>query len=567
MAKKEQPQQKLVFSANALEAMGLSKQPFISAVLSDNEIYLDSVITQLIASLNHHMQFSPLLLIVEGPYGSGKTTLFRYISQSDITNIKLLPVHAEASDTLVQLQHKMSFHLQDLGDANHLDDNLKHLKTFDNIPVLVIDDAHTLSDTVLQELFRYKTLLQQEKEIELKILLIANPGMSETIEKISGLQHNQLYVQTMPVFTDKQILNFCQHRLLSAGYSGQPLLDKSNAQLILKKSNGIPGAILEIALKVIEKNLKKKTKSERSINKLLIPAAALLLISIGAGVFFLISTQPDSSEPVKYTAPVMEKTKPAPLEPHTKPKAITQKAVARQQASEQDMANTEDETRTAPALEKSEPLTDSDALQSPEQPAQPETPDQPPSPSIPVIPEPPEEPEIAVTTTPLVSDNAINLPDEKTDTLVASTALTNEPKKTLKKAAELDQVITETKPVIKTKPAITSAPTSHPALSQLAALGMHDKNWLLKQNSGHWTLQVLGARDPDTLVNFARLHKLGEDSAWYETQLSGNPWYIIVYRFYTDKEIARKSIDRLPVGLRQAKPWVKNIGDIHKAIK
>ena len=96
---------------------------------------------------------------------------------------------------------------------------------------------------------------------------------------------------------------------------------------------------------------------------------------------------------------------------------------------------------------------------------------------------------------------------------------------------------------------------------------MHDKNWLLKQNPDHWTLQILGARDPDTLLKFATLHKLGDDSAWFETELNGKPWYIIVHRFYTDKDIARASIARLPDSLKTSKPWVKSVASIHQAIQ
>ena len=118
----------------ALESLGISKQPFANTVLSYKETYTDPALTKIIDSIKHHFQFSPLLLIIEGEYGSGKTTLFRHLSQSEITNIKLLPAQAEAADTLMQIQHKMSFHLEDIGSANHLDDNLKQLTTFDSIP-------------------------------------------------------------------------------------------------------------------------------------------------------------------------------------------------------------------------------------------------------------------------------------------------------------------------------------------------------------------------------------------------------------------------------------------------
>ena len=106
-----------------------------------------------------------------------------------------------------------------------------------------------------------------------------------------------------------------------------------------------------------------------------------------------------------------------------------------------------------------------------------------------------------------------------------------------------------------------------PALKALTELGIKDKTWLLQQNPNYWTLQVLGARDPETLVKFIKQYQLHDDTAWYQTELSGKPWYVLVYRFYTDKDIARQSIQRLPEGIRKSSPWVKSVAAVQKSIK
>ena len=554
MAELEQSQQpKLILSANILDALGLVKQPFTSTILSGKEIYLDSTITQLIDSLKHHIQFSPLLLIVEGEYNSGKTTLFRYLSQSEISNIKLLPIQAEASDTLMQIQHKMSIHLEDLGAANYLDDNLKQLKTFDTIPVLIIDDAHTLSDTILQEILRYKTDLNREKEIDLKILLLANPGMAETIEKISNLEHNQLYVQSMPAYTEKQILNFCQHRLLAAGYSGQPILDSNNAQLILKKTNGLPGLILEAAGKIIEKNLKKKTSSGFSLKKLIMPAVISLIIFIGLISYILNSTQPKDIAAYEYAAPVAQ---PVQTEPE---QTIIEESIETIESGNQqtELASAEAEKTPQPLAENIQQNINSISPDTPENPAPPTMPDSPAQPAAPAQ---------AATTKTMIASSAVQEKIISSEAITAATE-TKPPESIQKAAVEKPTAIIEPLPAIKKKTVIVSKPPVHHALTELTNMGLHDHKWLLKQNANQWTLQILGAREPQTLLKFARQHKLGDDSAWYETELSDKPWYIIVHRFYTDKNIARTSIARLPTNLQTAKPWVKSMASIHQAIK
>ena len=95
---------------------------------------------------------------------------------------------------------------------------------------------------------------------------------------------------------------------------------------------------------------------------------------------------------------------------------------------------------------------------------------------------------------------------------------------------------------------------------------MRDAGWLKQQAPSTWTLQVMGAREPSTLVKFISQNKLNAESAWYQTELSGKPWYVLVHRFYTDKDIARESIQHLPEALKNTKPWVKNLGSIQKSL-
>ena len=117
----------------SIDFLGLSKQPFANEILSEDSFFNFQALEKISETLVHQAQFSDLILIIEGSQGSGKTAFFRKFIQSEITNTKILSMQAEATDTLVQIQQKMSMHLTDLGDANHLEDNLKSLQTFDRL--------------------------------------------------------------------------------------------------------------------------------------------------------------------------------------------------------------------------------------------------------------------------------------------------------------------------------------------------------------------------------------------------------------------------------------------------
>ena len=104
-------------SQDSLDYLKINKQPFAADILTQETFFSFPALNKIIENLQHQVQFSDLLLIIEGPYGSGKTSLFRNLLLHDIENTKSLPILAEATDTLIQIQQKISEHLQDLGDA------------------------------------------------------------------------------------------------------------------------------------------------------------------------------------------------------------------------------------------------------------------------------------------------------------------------------------------------------------------------------------------------------------------------------------------------------------------
>lgn len=493
----------LVLNNRTMKALGLKQQPFTQALLSDKTFYTDSILNKQYETIKHHLQFSDLILIVEGVLGSGKTILFRRLFHLDIASLYLMPIQAEATDTLVQLQQKMTIHMQNQGNANYLDDNLKNLQVFDQTPVLIIDDAHVLSDNTLQELLRYKQQLATEKQIQLKLLLLANKGMAKTLEHISDLEHSQLYVQEMPKFSAKQILAFIAHRMKLAGAESLPQLNDASLKKLAKKTEGIPAAVMSDATRLIN-----GLSGFKSIPSLKLPsrpvlAGIVLIVLLAVAGWFIY--------------------------PIFSPKMA-------------------DISTLFPLTDKPLPATLPDQLVQPEQDYEPVTP----APKEKPLPLPAPQPEELVQPKPL--------PYNKPTPIV-------QPAQEEKTLAPIPATKVLAVPVVK-PPTISPTPSTakDPALRKLAAMGIKDETWLLNQHQYHWTLQVLGARDPQTLVNFVQTHHLEQDTAWFRTRLNGEDWYVLVHRFYTDRDIARNAISRLPAPVRQARPWVRSMDSIQKAM-
>ncbi|MDQ1362496.1 MAG: DamX protein [Pseudomonadota bacterium] len=510
MAKQQATTPSLELNAPTLAFLGMSQQPFMASILTGDAVYSDATRDQMIATLKHHMQFSDLVLIVEGEQGSGKTTLLRQLLQDNLPNLFLLPILPEPTDTLVQLQQKMTVHLKNQGSANYLDQDLKNLHVFDQFPIAVIDDAHILSDTTLQELIRYRSQLKRDKDTSLKILLFANPGMAKTLEDISELQHNQLYVQQMPELNPKQVQAFIDHRLTTAGYRGGALLPPETIQQIHKKSRGKPGQVMAMAALMLEKHVRTLSQTgNHALKKILFITSMSLMIA--GGMYFAMNRMPAPAPQTIANEPVTATVEPAPV-------AELPPAAANQPA---DTNTTEQNLPPATGEQEAEPPA----------------------------------PDVSMETTSIAEH-----PAESTSTDAATSGIA--PPAT---ATTIDANTAATG--IAQDAAPTPVAETAQALAGLAALGVNDSAWLRQQNPAHWTLQLLASNEAGTLLKFAREHKLGSESAWYETRRHDQPWYVLVHRIYTSADIARKGLTRLPPDLQQGKPWVKSIASIHKDIR
>lgn len=543
-------------SQQSIDFLGLSKQPFASEILTESSFFKNQALDKISETLVHQVQFSDLLLIVEGTHGSGKTSLFRQFIQSDIANIKSLSIQAEATDTLTQIQQKMSLHLQDLGDANHLEDNLKSLQMFDQSPLIVMDNVHVLSDTTIQELLRYQLQLKQDNEVTLKLLFFANTGISDTLKKITDLQDSQMYVQHLPEYSPKQIASFIMHRLRNAGYNGEPLLEDSDIQQIAKKCNGTPLSIMLQAAPVIDKIVAYKINPPAaSWLKIVYAIIILCVLSAIAYLAYSFLYQNDSStdsldniqQPPTAAIPAsVDKTsQEEPLEEsQEKPSTILQAIPANDQSTPD---TRHADTDVVPATAISTPPGNIDIDEK-------------------TIEDRTQESEATLSADENIISQEIKNQDTKTTEITDTTKITPAAvniveKEPIEKPAE--QTV-KNKPV-KLTPVAT--PVLHPALTQLNRMGVHDAEWIKNQNSDSWTMQLLGAREPETLLKFAQRHQLGKTSAWYKTWLKSKPYYVLIHGNYSSRDSARAAITKLPPQLRSIKPWVKSIKSVQQTIK
>lgn len=557
----------------SIDYLKLTRQPFASEILTEESFFHTQALQKICDNLEHQSQFSDLILLIEGAQGSGKTCLFRYFIQQQVSNIKLLPIQAEATDTLVQIQQKMSLHLQDLGDANHLENNLQSLQTFDQTPLAIIDSCHVLSDTTLQELIRFKHEIKQSHSVNLKLLLFANSGLSDTLQKITDLQTDQIYVQELPEYSASQIENFLMHKLRLAGYSGEPLLNEKQLSHIIKKSNHTLQSYMQTAAPVIDKLIAKRLKPPVPVTKvMLISGVLVVIIATAITIYFLLpaltKTSIDVTETEDAAATVAVPVTPVKTLPGkeviSKTLTATQPGLATAIPSGADSADsTSPETETPQSITK--PLPHPEITMTPldAQSADKNVQDQEIDASVTTQHGTTEKPKL-VTNTPEKKPAQEALPDSTATLTSQPIAPVSETPTSQPKPA---QAVTTTKTTT-AKPVTQKARTTLPAsLQQLQKMRVHDASWIKQLPQHHWTLQLLGARDPETLLKYVRQHRPGNNTAWYKTWLKGKPYYVLIHGHYASRDAARASITQLPASIQKNRPWAKSIASIQKLLE
>lgn len=91
-------------------------------------------------------------------------------------------------------------------------------------------------------------------------------------------------------------------------------------------------------------------------------------------------------------------------------------------------------------------------------------------------------------------------------------------------------------------------------------------SWLRAQPADAYVLQLIGSVSRDTVSGFLGRHAFGAKAAWVATQRNGRDWHIVVYGPFPDRSAAHVAIGSLPPEVRALRPWARRISDITRAL-
>jgi general secretion pathway protein A len=215
-------------------------------------LYPSSQHAKALTMLEYAIESQAPFCLLTGEIGSGKTTLLRHFLRllGDSVTVGLI------SNTHGQFRSIHPWALSALGIASHGDTDIAqyealidffvHEYAMKRRTLLVVDEAHNLTPSILEEL-RLLSNVNSERDLSLQVLLIGQPELRTKLEQPELVQFAQRVSVDFHLgpLTPQDASAYVRHRLTVAG--GDPsLFDAEAIAFVHKRSGGIPRLINQL---------------------------------------------------------------------------------------------------------------------------------------------------------------------------------------------------------------------------------------------------------------------------------------------------------------------------------
>ncbi len=243
-----------------LASFGLREAPFADAH-DDRFFFLEPERAQRLNILQHMVQYSDLLLMVTGERGSGKTALMQRLLQnlSEQWQVCQIPANTMMDAEQLLFQIGRGFTVENLPQTSaelqeQLYQRLAGLHERDRIPLLVIDDAHELSQDALEMVFQLADVETAGGKL-VRVILFCEPQIETMLDapSISALRDRITHHMEMPGLSEEETAEYIKHRLAVSGFDGTSPFTPKMVKKIYKGSQGQPGKINMLAHELLEK--------------------------------------------------------------------------------------------------------------------------------------------------------------------------------------------------------------------------------------------------------------------------------------------------------------------------
>ncbi|WP_165310115.1 AAA family ATPase [Vibrio ziniensis] len=490
--------------------------------------------TELLERLHLLTRFSSNLINVCGSQGAGKSWLAqRYLEAwANDKNQSLLMCHPNQDDEqrritiLSQLSSESLFNPKD-----SLVESFSHLfeQTHCDI-VVVIDDAHLLSETLVSELWMWILESQANPLWTVNVVLFTqSTGLDALLTRLSyGQEHK-------PVDLEVEILSHDEADRLFEQRVMRYVDDEHERRVraAYRKVKRLPGEIMALGEQKMEKRIVIRSIIGSPVNAILLVLIVLLLI--GAGYWWWLS-QPSPNDRAQQLTLAKEQTA-IPTLSEPSPLVDPNNSAGSSPSSPVNSGIVDDSAALPPdVIEVKEGVGMSDN----------------------------EQQRVVITSD--VVDALLEGKPEKTDTskidnLVEKSSVpqTSSVSQTTTAATPTQTVDIEQPKQAEPAPVVETPPEVKITFS-------YAREELKAMSPRSYTLQLAAVNTLPDAQRFIDQYQLQGKVNVYPTLRNGVEWYIITYSNYPTIQLARDAVETLSKPLQQLGPWAKSLSQVHREI-
>lgn len=507
--------------ADYRQRYGLSVDPFVDD--PHFPFYQGAQRRQILEQLLHLCQFSHNLLVVAGEYGVGKTRMAQALIDAldDADDICFVEgqvtsdINSLLADVLAQFE---------LGSPEDFTEFCQKKSEQDGLVVLIIDNAHHLSDEVITELIG---LLQENAESRLHLVLFSEPYLLDRLETINA-PDIVLTDFLLEKFSLAEAVDYLNFRMEMADYLGPEIFIEAKVDPWWRQSQG---QLLLLHEQAQERLLESVSKPQRSrgygSDKRGLPIPHIIAASGLVGALFLgyLYLGSSSEKPASNVAQPI----PIPIQPQS---TAASSQVVSAQASSLAIVNPAIATEYKSAEPVRSLASSSIAAQSNSE----------------------KSTVVKQSVVPLAQANELQASaQQQSKAKVASS---------VKSVTKVESSSEQSKSVAKVKSEATAA--SEPKVSQVFS---DQEKTILAWDGSEYTLQLVGVSNEKAAHEYIAAQPNKKDLLLFRSKRQGKDWFVVVTGHFPSSSKARQAGQDLSESQKKASPWPREVKVIQQEIR
>jgi DamX protein len=508
---------------------GLSVDPFIDD--PHFPFYQGAQRRQILEQLLHLCQFSHNLLVIAGEYGVGKTRMAQALIDALDDADDICFVEGQITSDINSLLTEVFVQFE-LTSRDEFAGFCKKSSDQDGLVVLIIDNAHHLTDEVITELVG---LVQENAESRLHLVLFSEPYLLDRLETI----HAPDIVLTdfvLEKFSLAEAVDYLNFRMEMADYLGPEIFIEAKVEPWWRQAQG---QLLFMHEQAREKLLASVSVPQRArsyaVIKRSLPIPHIIIVSVLAGGLLLgyFYLGGDSSQ--KSIAKVNE---PIPVVIQSEPATYNSSQAISAQASSLATINpvvaTEYKSTEIVRSAASVPVHDASSAEKSQ------------AASVSVVKQ---------SVVPLAQTNEFHTENSQKQNKLNSVSSSRDAKK-------IENVREPAKIVAKTKSDITAV--AEPKSPQIFS---EQERTILAWDDSEFTLQLVGLSNEKAAHDFLAAQPNKKDLLLFKSKRLGKDWFVVVTGHFVSSAKARQMVENLPESQKKALPWPREVKVIQKEIR